>query len=753
MSHYKDNYAGPLGEKILPLAMEEADIASINKSCMGNVLSIDGEFLSEFQVINPIFLTIAKFIIDDHVHLLIDSDPILEVKIVYQILKLRTLFYHQRLLISFSPKIREEIISLCNSLIKAIASLPSLSQVEVTLVLFEVASALLYYKSESASRETLDMLSKCSRISLSWTGIAGRRLIHQREKVSLLSVVVSKNDQQDATLPSPYNGECKNLPEVIPLTATGDQDKYLEMDDVDESPVAAKDLSCFDVFIRNAFLLAHFGMLLISSPDSSMRGEQLSAIVNFIITKSLKDQASISMINWSLFSTALALRSIYVENKGLKAVRSCLQLEALISQISKPLQDDEKISQRLCLCWCIPGSLSAVDLKKAYARMLFQLGAPLSAYDVYHQLGDMTSAIKALVSASEYEKAISLSTTLLQKDLALADKLPLLCLLGDLRGGDITLYEEAWELSGHRYAAAKRSLGFSHQKKGNFCLSIDAFSTSLKINPLFASVWFSLGCCYVKVEKYDEALVAFRRSLATSGHSDIDDETGMSPSDVWSNISLTHTLQGNIPDAFYAIQEAVKGRYDDHRLWEKYLHLALRMGKDPLQVLLAISRLTEIRAESVDWNTFDMVWNTLRPISSDKSSQACLKFMTWIEEMESKFGNDVNYWKRRALMTSKLPHLDPESTYPIKIFQWDCWLRAYQILSPSTVYSVLSQVENMVALLGDMSRCSMLNQTQFLSILRTVSSRIKKAHSVDDVYIGPILNNIENMALSLGIPL
>lgn len=753
MNHYKDNYCGPLGETFFLLFKQESNIAHVSKGCIENVLSVDGDFLPEFQVVNPIFLTIAKYIIHQHEHLLLD-DCSFETKVIYQILRLRTFFHHQRSLSSFSPKLREQILSVCNSLTDSITSSTSLGAFEIILILFEIISALLYYRLESLSRNALDLVSKYSGISVSWTGVSGRRLIHQKEKISLLSIIISKERQQGNVLPMLYENENQNIPKVIPLSAIGDQDKYLELDDIDELDAVHSRQSYFDVFIENAFLLSNFYLLLISVPDSPIRNEQLSTLANSIITNSVKSESSKSTINWSVFSTALSVRSVWVENKGLKAVRSCLQLEALISQISSPLQEDESVSQRLCLCWCIPGLFSAVDLKRSYGRLLAQLGAPLSAYEVYYKLGDMPLAIKALVSASQYDQAISSLLDLLKKDISLSNRLPLLCLLGDLKDGDVSLYEEAWELSNHRYAAAKRSLGFTYQKKGHFHLAIDAFKISLKISPLFASVWFYLGCCYIKVNDYDGALMAFRRSLAMSDYSDFDDgAVGTSPSDIWSNISLTHNLQGNISEAFSAIQEATRGRYEDYRTWENYLHLALQFGKDPLQVLLAIGRLNEIRAGSVNWNIFDMVWNTLRPISCDETGKCCLKFMTWIEEAEPDFGNEASYWRRRALMISRLSSLASEAEYHLKASEWECWLKAYQISSSSTTYSVLPQVEAIVALLQDMSNCAELNIPQFSSILRTASSRIKKLYSPHDACVVQILADLEKIALTLDIAL
>lgn len=59
-------------------------------------------------------------------------------------------------------------------------------------------------------------------------------------------------------------------------------------------------------------------------------------------------------------------------------------------------------------------------------------------------------------------------------------------------------YEKAWEISGHKYAKAMRSLGMMKFQRGLLDEAIECLKLALDINKLYPSVWFTLGCAYIK---------------------------------------------------------------------------------------------------------------------------------------------------------------------------------------------------------------------------------------------------------------
>src|SRR5690606_14480917 len=80
-------------------------------------------------------------------------------------------------------------------------------------------------------------------------------------------------------------------------------------------------------------------------------------------------------------------------------------------------------------------------------------------------------------------------------------------------GSDPALYEKAWEISGRRYARAKRSLGRYYLSRNDHASAAEADRASLSISAINEPAWFSLGCCYLELENYDDAVEACGRCV------------------------------------------------------------------------------------------------------------------------------------------------------------------------------------------------------------------------------------------------
>lgn len=72
-------------------------------------------------------------------------------------------------------------------------------------------------------------------------------------------------------------------------------------------------------------------------------------------------------------------------------------------------------------------------------------------------------------------------------------------------------YEKAWEVSGHRFAKAKRLLGNYCLKKGQLKEAIEHYETALDISALYPGVWFSLGFAAMATGDFNKALKGFTR--------------------------------------------------------------------------------------------------------------------------------------------------------------------------------------------------------------------------------------------------
>ncbi|CAK39317.2 uncharacterized protein An07g02260, partial [Aspergillus niger] len=95
-----------------------------------------------------------------------------------------------------------------------------------------------------------------------------------------------------------------------------------------------------------------------------------------------------------------------------------------------------------------------------------------------------------------------------------ADAPRLLCILGDI-DTDPAMYERAWAVSNNRYARAQRSLArhYLSLKPPALDKAEDAYLKSLHINRLNHGAWFALGCVQLELQKWDDAIDSFTRTV------------------------------------------------------------------------------------------------------------------------------------------------------------------------------------------------------------------------------------------------
>jgi tetratricopeptide (TPR) repeat protein len=130
-----------------------------------------------------------------------------------------------------------------------------------------------------------------------------------------------------------------------------------------------------------------------------------------------------------------------------------------------------------------------------------------SALEIFERLQLWEDVISCHQALGDARKAEMVVVELLVKT---PDSPKLLCILGDLRS-DHTLYEQAWEKSGFRFARAMRSLGTYYFKQKDFEKCIESYENALAINPLFVNSWFVCGCAAMQIEKWEVAVKSFAR--------------------------------------------------------------------------------------------------------------------------------------------------------------------------------------------------------------------------------------------------
>lgn len=231
-----------------------------------------------------------------------------------------------------------------------------------------------------------------------------------------------------------------------------------------------------------------------------------------------------------------------------------------------------------------------------------RMGMVSTAHDKFKKLRMWSDAIDCLMIADRKVEALEMVRGLLE-----ADPSPRLwCCLGDLEK-EPAHYEKAWEMSGCRFARAQRSLGRFLLRKGHLAEAVDSFKLALDINPLHADIWFSCGCLQMKLERYEDAVYSFSRSIG------VEDENG----EAWGNLAAVHVARGTLREARTCIEEAVRRCRENWRMWESHLGICLRL-RDIAGIIRCMRRLVELeKMDHFDENVLGAVCSAV--ISDDQN--------------------------------------------------------------------------------------------------------------------------------------
>lgn len=231
----------------------------------------------------------------------------------------------------------------------------------------------------------------------------------------------------------------------------------------------------------------------------------------------------------------------------------------------------------------------------------------------------------------------------------------LYCLLGDLTN-DPSLYEKSWTVSGHRYAASQRSLGYYHFfRTKDYEKAIHAYQLSLTLNPLNENAWFALGCAAMKLQKWPLALEALLRVV----------NLNFEHAEAWNNIATIHMVRGDLSESVRALEQCLKLSYEDWKIWDNYLRLNIQLGRH-MEILLAAKRIFEL-TNAIDLKVLHMITDFVveaEPMSEFEVS----KLKELYDSIQEKYTGQAEYWTLYALLESKL-------SAPREL---ECRMKAYQ---------------------------------------------------------------------------
>ena len=270
--------------------------------------------------------------------------------------------------------------------------------------------------------------------------------------------------------------------------------------------------------------------------------------------------------NWSVHTTALLLRSRLEAARSRTVERATLQLAALIEQMPT---SDSSTKERLRYVHQLPLP-SRWEMERELAKRYLTVGVTRSALEVFTRLEMWEDAVACLQRMDREDEAERIVRDLLEgrkveselvaplvkagaerkTRMHAAREAKLWCLLGDIAlGSDEAskdpvgakekakeMYGKAWEISNGTSSRSRRSLGSLLVSEGKFEEAIEVLQDAVKINPLYSRVWFTLGVCFTRLERWGEAKDAFRRQVG------VDEEDG----EGWNNLAAVYLRMGEV---------------------------------------------------------------------------------------------------------------------------------------------------------------------------------------------------------------
>ncbi|WRT67364.1 uncharacterized protein IL334_004335 [Kwoniella shivajii] len=463
--------------------------------------------------------------------------------------------------------------------------------------------------------------AKESGLEFELTGALGKKTKFQISLHSQLVLLAEsrRRDGEDDTSPTEdrgKEGDASNLPESIALNddtlleeteftkmtsseASASSSKLSHIDPSNQPPLHPLDQS----LLLSLCLSQHN-----NSPSSGLTASQMMPFLVRVISHPR---------NWSIHTTGLLLRSRLEGARSRTVERSTLQLSALIEQMPT---SDSSAKERLRYFHQLPLP-SKWDMERELAKRYLTIGVTRSALEIFDRLEMWEDSVMCLQRMDREVEAIAIVKDLLEGKKVESDVVATLgkenltekrrskltsgreaklwCLLGDLalnsedatkdpvgsRKLAVEHYEKAWKVSESTSSRAMRSLGSIYVGGRDYEKAIPCLQSALQINPLYARSWFTLGVCFVKLERWIEAKDAFRRQVGVEE----DDAEG------WNNLAAVYLRLGeengdkadvttsvtyeNKHLAWRALRQGLRYAYGNWRMWQNYMIVSIDVGE------------------------------------------------------------------------------------------------------------------------------------------------------------------------------
>ena len=551
-SFLQSNVTGPQlafdpAEVVIPAALRSPGTLRELRAQIIRELSVDGEAAYKLTPNVELFAVAKALLVDGGV--LVENGPL-----VARTARMRVNFLHQKMLSEFTGTLQDAIyedLDFISQILQAPAS-------DNGRFLLERATIHTHHGLDAKARADLEQAAQVRNFEFALTGKLGKRTKFQDRDISQLVILARSAGEDSKSSKAEETTGPKNLDlnddtvlESISFAKDGeDQGKSMTVQEESAlSPALASldpgDQPLLDP-VDSAILLAFASAITNTSPDNGLTREETQPYA----TRVLEGGSS----NWQIYTQALLLRSRIEGFKARTVERSVLQMQALVDQViadtaaaetgaanpanapstflPKPEKSESaSAAERLDFIWLLSFS-TRWDLESELASRWVNLGGLRTALDIYERLHMWAEAALCYAATEREEKAKQLvrrqlyeatNKSAVEDDQRFdgpelsplpADAPRLFCILGDI-DADAAMYERSWEVSNKRYARAQRSLArhYLTLKPPMLEKAEDAYQKSLHINRLNHGAWFALGCVQLELQKFEEAIDSFTRTV------------------------------------------------------------------------------------------------------------------------------------------------------------------------------------------------------------------------------------------------
>lgn len=583
-SFLQSNVTGPPldfspAEVILPSSLHAATSLKALRGKIIRDLSVDGEAAYQLTP-NVELFAIAKAILVD-ADVLINGGKDCVGQLVARTARMRVNFLHQKMLSEVTGTLQDAIYDDLEEVRKRTLLSGDDKNKNKGRFLLERATIHTHHGFDAKARADLEQAAAVRGFEFALTGKLGKRTKFQDRDISQL-VVLAKSataSEEESKSQQPSGPENLNLNDDTLLEAISFAKE--EGENGEEQPQKGKSgvvqdeaslppaLASLDPGnqpildpVDSVILLALASAITNTSPENGLTREETQPYA----TRVLEGGSS----NWQIYTQALLVRSRIEGYRSRTVERSVLQMQALVDQViadtatadtaadssaeapttflPRPEKSESApAAERLEYIWLMNFS-TRWDLEAELASRWVKLGGLRTALDIYERLQMWAEVALCYAATDREEKARSIVRRQLyertNKDAAEEDEnerfegpelspLPanaprLFCILGDI-DTDPAMYERAWEVSNKRYARAQRSLArhYLTLKPPALEKAEEAYRKSLHINRLNQGAWFALGCVQLELEKWEDAIESFTRTV----------QLEESDAEAWSNLA------------------------------------------------------------------------------------------------------------------------------------------------------------------------------------------------------------------------